>query len=105
MKKASLILVSAIIILIAVSIQAYSFVNALAQDSVTEAYRLLGAGLSIGLAGLGAGIGLGIAGAAAIGASTEKPEMLGKSIIFVVLTEAIAIYGLLISFLLLAGAA
>ncbi|MHA1835354.1 MAG: ATP synthase subunit C [Candidatus Odinarchaeia archaeon] len=102
MKKSTLMLIVAITILCAVGFQAFSFVSAFQTGDITEAYKFLGAGLSIGLAGLGAGIGLGIAGAAAIGASTEKPEMLGKSIIFVVLTEAIAIYGLLISFLLLA---
>ncbi len=63
--------------------------------------RGIGAGLAIGLAGAGAGVGLGTAGAAAIGAITEKPEVFGKSLIFVVFVEAIAIYGLVISFLLL----
>ncbi len=102
MKKTTLLVIVTLIIMISVAVQALSFVSAFQAGSITDAYKFLGAGLSIGLAGLGAGIGLGIAGAAAIGASTEKPEMLGKSIIFVVLTEAIAIYGLLISFLLLA---
>jgi V/A-type H+-transporting ATPase subunit K len=60
-----------------------------------------GAGLAIGLAGLGAGVGMGTAGAAAIGAITEKPEVFGKSLIYVVLIEAVAIYGLVISFLLI----
>ncbi len=43
---------------------------------------LLGAGLSTGLASIGAGIGVGIAGAAGIGAISEKPEMLGRTLIF-----------------------
>ncbi len=60
----------------------------------------LGAGLAIGLAGVGAGIGVGTSGAAAVGASAEKPEMFGKAIIFVALAEAVAIYGLLVAFLL-----
>lgn len=62
--------------------------------------KYLGAALSIGLAGLGAGIGLGTTGAAAIGAISEKPELLGRALIFVVLVETIAIYGLLISLLI-----
>lgn len=61
----------------------------------------IGAGIAVGFAGVGAGIGLGTAGAAAIGAITEKPEIFGKSLIFVVFVEAIAIYGLVISFLLI----
>ena len=63
----------------------------------------LGAALSTGLACIGAGISVGIAGAAAIGAITEKPEVLGKSLIFVGLAEGIAIYGLIISFMILNG--
>ncbi len=60
----------------------------------------IGAGLAIGLAGLGAGVGMGNASAAAIGAITEKPEVFGKSMIFIVMMEAIAIYGLVIAILL-----
>jgi len=60
----------------------------------------VGAGLAIGLAGLGAGVGMGNASAAAIGAITEKPEVFGKSMIFIVMMEAIAIYGLVIAILL-----
>ncbi len=62
----------------------------------------IGAALATGLAAIGAGIAVGIAGAAAIGAITEKPETLGRTLIFVGLAEGIAIYGLIISFMLLA---
>jgi len=40
-------------------------------------------------------------GAAAVGATAEKPESFGRALIFVGLSEGIAIYGLLISFLVL----
>jgi V/A-type H+-transporting ATPase subunit K len=63
----------------------------------------LGAALSTGLAAIGAGIAVGIAGSAAIGAITEKPETLGRTLIFVGLAEGIAIYGLIISFLMITG--
>lgn len=63
----------------------------------------LGAALATGLAAIGAGIGVGIAGGAAIGAIAEKPEILGRTLIFVGLAEGIAIYGLIISFMLLTG--
>ncbi len=62
---------------------------------------LLGAGLSTGLASIGAGIGVGIAGAAGIGAISEKPEMLGRTLIYVGLAEGVAIYGLIISIMIL----
>ncbi|MFW9845212.1 MAG: ATP synthase subunit C [Candidatus Thorarchaeota archaeon] len=61
----------------------------------------IGAGLAIGLAGIGASLGMGTASAAALGAITEKPETFGKSILFVVFIEAVAIYGFVISFLLI----
>ncbi|MEM2143282.1 MAG: ATP synthase subunit C [Candidatus Thorarchaeota archaeon] len=61
----------------------------------------LGAGLAVGMAGIGGGLGMGTASAAALGAITEKPEVFGKSILYVVFIEAIAIYGLVIAFLLL----
>ncbi|MGC9360375.1 MAG: ATP synthase subunit C [Anaerolineae bacterium] len=70
-----------------------------AADSGGQA--ALGAALATGLACIGAGIAVGIAGAAAIGGITEKPELLGRTLIFVGLAEGIAIYGLIISFLIL----
>ncbi|MBY8998019.1 MAG: ATPase [Candidatus Thorarchaeota archaeon] len=60
----------------------------------------IGAGLALGLAGVGAAIGMGTASAAALGAITEKPETFGKSILYVVFIEAVAIYGFVIAFLL-----
>jgi len=64
----------------------------------------VGAGLAAGLAAVGAGVGVGLTGAAAIGAITEKPGMLGRTLIFVGLAEGIAIYGLIVAFMILTGA-
>jgi len=73
--------------------------------TVTQAasYVPIGAALATGMACIGAGIGVGIAGAAAIGSITEKPEVLGRTLIFVGLAEGTAIYGLIISFMILNG--
>ena len=60
----------------------------------------IGAGLAVGIAGIGAAIGMGMAGSAAIGAITEKPEIFGKAFLFIVLIEAVAIYGLLVAILM-----
>ncbi len=70
---------------------------------MVEPVTAVGAALAIGLSALGAGYGIGVAGAASVGAITEKPEMFGKVLIFVAFAEAIAIYGLLISFMILFG--
>lgn len=61
----------------------------------------LAAALATGLSSLGAGFAVAHVGAAAIGAITEKPELLGRVLILVGLAEGIAIYGLIISILIL----
>ena len=60
----------------------------------------VGAGISIGVAGL-SGIGQGIAAGSGISAVSEKEEMFGKGMVFSVLPETQAIYGLLIAILIL----
>jgi len=77
--------------------------GAFAQEAAADPYASLAAGISTGLAALGAGVAVSGTGAAAIGAIAEKPEALGRSLIFVGLAEGVAIYGLLISFLVLFG--
>ncbi|HLO28351.1 MAG TPA: ATP synthase subunit C [Anaerolineales bacterium] len=72
-----------------------------AQAAAADPYASLAAGVSTGLAALGAGVAVSGTGAAAIGAIAEKPEALGRSLIFVGLAEGVAIYGLLIAFLVL----
>jgi V/A-type H+/Na+-transporting ATPase subunit K len=72
-----------------------------AQEGVVDQYATLAAAISTGLACIGAGIAVGGSGAAAVGATAEKPESFGRALIFVGLSEGIAIYGLIISFLVL----
>lgn len=61
----------------------------------------IGAGLSTGLATVGAGYAVGAVGASALGAISEDPKILGKTLIYVGLGEGIAIYGLIISIMIL----
>jgi V/A-type H+-transporting ATPase subunit K len=60
----------------------------------------IGAGLAIGLAALGAGLGISAVGSAAISAMAEKPETFFRSFLIVALSEALAIYGLIMGILL-----
>ena len=62
---------------------------------------LIAAALVTGLAGIGGGIAVAASAPAAIGATSEDPKAFGKSLIFVALGEGIALYGLLISILIL----
>jgi len=64
-------------------------------------YGLLAAALSTALAALGAGFAVAKVGAAAVGALAEKPELFGRLLILVGLAEGIAIYGLIVSILIL----
>jgi len=73
------------------------------QEAAVDPYVSLAAAISTGLASIGAGIAVSGTGAAAVGAIAEKPEAFGRSLIFVGLAEGIAIYGLIISFLVLFG--
>jgi len=64
-------------------------------------WGFIAAALATGLSSLGAGIAVASVGSAAIGAMAEKPELLGRSLIMVGLAEGIAIYGLIVSILIL----
>jgi len=73
-----------------------------AQTSTpSKGNKFIAAGIAFGLAALGAGIGVGTSGSAAIAAVTEKAEVRTTALIFVVLAEAIAIYGFAIAFVIL----
>ena len=61
----------------------------------------IAAGIAMAGSALGAGMAIASTGTAATGATAEKPEVFGRVLIFVALAEALAIYGLLIAFLLL----
>lgn len=69
--------------------------------SVGEGMKFIGAALSTGLSGIGGGIAVASAASAAIGAMSENEKIMGKTLIFVALAEGIALYGLVISFMIL----
>jgi V/A-type H+-transporting ATPase subunit K len=64
-------------------------------------WGLLSAALTTGLSSLGAGYAVAKLGTAAVGALAEKPDLFGRLLIFVGLAEGIAIYGVIISILIL----
>ena len=73
-------------------------------DAVTnnsEGLKFIAAALATGLSGIGGGIAVAAAAPAAIGATSEDPKAFGKALIFVALGEGVALYGLLVSILLL----
>lgn len=66
-----------------------------------DGFKYLAAALSTGLATIGTGVAVGSTGSSAIGAVSEDPTILGKTLIFVGMSEGIAIYGMIISILIL----
>ncbi len=72
-----------------------------AAEGAAAGLGFLGASLATGLACLGAGIAVAIVGAAALGVVGEKPSMLGTTLIYLGLAEGIAIYGVIVSLLIL----
>jgi V/A-type H+/Na+-transporting ATPase subunit K len=97
-------------LLAVVVISAFGAQACLAADAETAARAATGFGdnsalalaaaIVVSLSCLAAAIAVGRVGAAALGMASERPELLMKSLIFVVVAEGIAIYGLLMGFLL-----
>ena len=77
--------------------------NAAASTGISlgEGFKYLAAALSTGLATIGTGMAVGSVGSSAIGAVSEDSTILGKTLIFVGMAEGIAIYGMIISILIL----
>lgn len=69
--------------------------------TVGNGIAYIGAALATGLSGIGGGIAVASAASAALGAISEDSSVLGKSLIFVGLAEGVALYGLIISFMIL----
>ena len=99
---------SAVYVLFAVLIISISGLTGLAfaQEPVTSSAgdnstKLIGAGLAFGLAALGAGVGLGYVGSAGLAVISENPALQSKVFIFVGMVESIAIYGIVMMFIIL----
>lgn len=69
--------------------------------SSADGLKYIGAALSTGLATIGTGFAVGNVGSAALGAISEDQSILGRTIIFVGLAEGIAIFGVIISIMIL----
>lgn len=84
-------------------VMAQTTAEAAARGEVTTGMglALIGVGIPTGFAAIGAGIALGPVAAAALAVVAEKPEIFGRTLVYVGLAEGIAIYGLVVSILIL----
>lgn len=76
-------------------------VGVVLEISLGKGLALIGIGLPTAMAAIGAGIALGPVGSASLAVIAEKPEMFGRTLIYMGLAEGIAIYGLVMSILML----
>jgi V/A-type H+-transporting ATPase subunit K len=83
------------------SMAAQSVAGEVREVSLGLGVALLGIGLPTGLAAIGAGIAVSSVGSASLAVIVEKPELFGRTLIYLGLAEGIAIYGLVMSILLL----
>lgn len=78
---------------------------AYAQEEVgassADGAKLIGAGIAFGVAAGGAGIGLGYVGSAGLAVISENPALQSKVFIFIGMVESIAIYGIVMMFIIL----
>ena len=76
-------------------------VAVLGGDPRVMQWGFASAAISAGLSAAGAGYAVAHVGSAAVGALAEKPELMGRVLVMVGLAEGIAIYGLIVSILIL----
>lgn len=80
---------------------AFAAETATMTGTLAQGLGFIAAALATGCSALGAGIAVAAAAPAAIGAFSENENNFGKALIFVALGEGVAIYGLLISILII----
>lgn len=71
------------------------------ENATSNGVGLIAAALAIGLSAIGSGIAVAVVASSAVGAISENPSLLGKTVIFAGLAEGIAIYGLIIAIMIL----
>jgi V/A-type H+-transporting ATPase subunit K len=76
-------------------------VGEVSEISVGMGLGIIGVGIPTAFSTLAAGVAVGPIGAASLAVLAEKPEIFGRTLIYLGLAEGIAIYGLVVSILLL----
>lgn len=77
---------------------------AAAAASSANGMALIAAAIAVAGSSIGAAIAVAYTGAAALAAMSERPELFGRAMVIVGLAEGIAIYGLIVSIILIGKA-
>ncbi|CAL8978234.1 ATP synthase subunit c [Cellulomonas sp. T2.31MG-18] len=75
-----------------------------AASTAANGSALIGAAIAVAGSSIGAAIAVAYTGAAALAAISERPELFGRAMVIVGLAEGIAIYGLIVSIILIGKA-
>jgi V/A-type H+-transporting ATPase subunit K len=75
-----------------------------AAAKTTNGSALIGAAIAVAGSSIGAAIAVAYTGSAALAAMSERPELFGRAMVIVGLAEGIAIYGLIVSVILIGKA-
>lgn len=68
------------------------------------AFVQLGAGLSVGLAGLAAGFAIGVVGDAGVRGFAQQPRLFVGMVLILIFAEVLGLYGLIVALILNTGA-
>ncbi len=96
--------VLAIVALTAGPSAASSDAVAAAATSGSSGAAMIGAAIAVAGSSIGAAIAVAYTGSAALAAISERPELFGRAMVIVGLAEGIAIYGLIVSVILIGKA-
>ena len=100
MKPLMLLLLTTMMISIS-GLVAVAYAQEEAVGSSDTGAKLIGAGIAFGVAAGGAGVGLGYVGSAGLAVISENPALQSKVFIFIGMVESIAIYGIVMMFIIL----
>lgn len=76
-------------------------ITASAPQQESNTMRFWAAAAAVSLGSIAGGTAVAIVGSAALGAVSERPELMGRSLIFLGLAEGICLYGTIIAFMIL----
>jgi len=74
---------------------------AVTSDGFAKGMGFLSAALAVGLTSIGGGIAVASSASAALGALSENESIFGKALVMVGLAEGVALYGLLVAFMII----
>ena len=101
MKPLVFVLMAAAVGLLAAGATDLAYAADSPSEGMSDGSKLIGAGIAFGVAAGGAGLGLGYVGSAGLAVISENPALQSKVFIFIGMVESIAIYGIVMMFIIL----